>query len=108
LTPPWAGFRAGGTWPRWRGRAPGASRAKGTYFHAQYHRLARRRGKHRAILAVAHSVVVVISHLPRDKRPYSELGPDYFDRLDTARTQQHHVRRLEQLGYTVTRTPAAA
>lgn len=84
------------------------ARSKGTYLHAQYHRLARRRGKYRAILAVAHSVVVIIYHMLRDRRPYADLGADYFDRLDTARTQQHHVRRLEQLGYTVTLSPAAA
>jgi len=84
------------------------ARCKGTYLHAQYHRLARRRGKYRAILAVAHSVVVIIYHMLRDRRPYTDLGPDYFDRLDTARTQQHHVRRLEQLGYTVTLAPVAA
>jgi len=94
---------------RCSGRWPGASPAsKGTYLHAQYQRLARRRGKYRAILAVAHSVVVIIYHMLRDGRPYADLGPDYFDRLDTARTQQHHVRRLEQLGYTVTLAPAAA
>jgi len=57
---------------------------------------------------VAHSVVVIIYHMLRDRRPYTDLGPDYFDRLDTARTQQHHVRRLEQLGYTVTLAPVAA
>jgi len=84
------------------------ARCKGTYLHAQYHRLARRRGKYRAILAVAHSVVVIIYHMLRDRRPYADLGPDYFARLDTARTQQHHVRRLEQLGYTVTLSPVAA
>ncbi len=84
------------------------ARSKGTYLHAQYHRLARRRGKYRAILAVAHSVVVIVYHMLRDRRPYADLGADYFDRLDTARTQQHHIRRLEQLGYTVTLSPAAA
>lgn len=84
------------------------ARCKGTYLHAQFHRLARRRGKYRALLAVAHSVVVFIHHLLPDHRPYADLGADYFERLDTARTQQHHVRRLEQLGYSVTLTPAAA
>ena len=84
------------------------ARSKGTYLHAQYHRIARRRGKHKAVVAVAHSVLVIIYHMLRDKRPYADLGPDYFDRLDTARLQRHHVRRLEQLGYTVTLEPQAA
>jgi transposase len=66
-------------------------------------------GQHnRAILAVAHSVVVIIYYMLRDRRPYADLGPEYFERLDTARLQQHHTRRLEQLGFTVTLTPTAA
>ena len=84
------------------------ARAKGTYLHAQYHRLARRRGKHKAAMAVAHSVLVIIYHLLRDRRPYADLGPDHFDRLDTARVERHHIHRLEQLGYTVTLTPKEA
>ena len=73
---------------------------------AQYRRLSRRRGAHKAVVAVAHSVLVVIYHMLRDQRPYTDLGADYFDRLDTARLERQHVRRLEQLGYTVTLTPA--
>lgn len=84
------------------------ARSKGTYLHAQYHRIARRRGKHKAVVAVAHSVLVIIYHMLRDKRPYADLGPDYFDQLDAARLQRHHVRRLEQLGYTVTLQPQEA
>ena len=41
----------------------------------------------------------------REKKPYTDLGADYFDKLDTSRIQRHHVRRLEQLGYVVTLTP---
>jgi hypothetical protein len=44
----------------------------------------------------------------KDKRPYSDLGADYFDTLDTARIQRHQVRRLEQRGFTVTLTPKEA
>ncbi len=40
--------------------------------------------------------------------PYADLGPDHFDKLDTARLQRHHVRRLKQLGFSVTLQPAAA
>jgi transposase len=76
------------------------------YLVAQYRRLAKRRGLHTAVVAVAHSVLVIIYHLLRDQRPYADLGADYFERLDTARAERHQVRRLEQLGYTVTLTPA--
>jgi transposase len=81
------------------------ARSKGSYLHAQYHRLARRRGKHKAAVAVAHSVLVIIYHVLHTGRPYADLGPDYFDRVDADRLERHHVRRLEQLGYTVTLTP---
>jgi len=83
-------------------------RTKASYFYAQYHRLARRRGKEKAAVAVAHSLLVVIYHVLSTGRPYQELGVDHFDRLNTAHIQRHHVRRLEQLGYTVTLTPIAA
>jgi transposase len=77
-----------------------------TYLAAQYHRLARRKGKRRAVMAVAHSVLVIIYHVLRDKKPYEELGADYLDRLDTEQTQRYYIRRLEQLGYTVELSPA--
>jgi len=76
-----------------------------SYLAAQYHRLARRCGKHKAIVAVCHSLLVVIYHMLRDHRPYQDLGPDYFERLDATRLQRHYVRRLEQLGYDVTLAP---
>ena len=96
----------GDTWLRaMLGEAAWAlSRTKGTYLAAQYHRLARRRGKPKALLALAHSLLVVVYHVLRTKRPYKELGADYFDKLDADRLQRHHVRRLEHLGYDVTLT----
>jgi transposase len=85
-----------------------AARTTGSYYHALFHRLARRRGTHKAILAVAHSVLRTIYYMLRDKRSYVDLGHDYFDKLDSRRIERHHVRRLEQLGYTVTLQPKAA
>ena len=83
------------------------ARSPGTYLHAFYHRLARRRGKPRAMLAVAHSLLVSIYHMLRDQTPYQDLGPDHFDRLHVQRLERHYVRRLEALGFEVqlTSTP---
>ena len=81
------------------------SHTKDNYLSAQYHRLARRLGKKKAIVAVSHSVLVIIYHLLQEKQPYTDLGADYFDKLDTARIERNHIHRLEQLGYTVTLTP---
>jgi hypothetical protein len=82
-----------------------STHTRDTYFAAQMRRLARRRETKRAALAVAHSLLVAIYHVLHDRQPDRELGMDYFDRLETARIQRHHVHRLEQLGYTVTLTP---
>lgn len=84
------------------------SHTKDNYLSAQYHRIARRRGKQKAVVAVSHSVLVILYHVLRDKKPYSDLGADYFDKLDTKRIERHHVPRLEQLGYTVTLAPKEA
>jgi len=81
------------------------ARTTDKYLSAFYHRVARRRGNEIAIMALAHKVLVILYHVLREKKPYSDLGADYFDTLDTSRIQRHHVRRLEQLGYTVMLTP---
>lgn len=83
----------------------GVARSKGTYLHEQYQRIARRRGRNKAAVAVAHSLLVIASHVLREKTPFVDLGPDYFDKLDATRIERHHVRRLEQLGYHVTLLP---
>jgi len=81
--------------------AHGASHTKGTYLSAQYHRLAGRRGKKRAIMAVAHSILVMAYHLIKRQEPYRELGGDYFDQRRPEATAKRLVKRLEQLGYSV-------
>jgi transposase len=84
------------------------SRTKDNYLAAQFHRIARRRGQQKAVMAVAHSVLVILYHMLREGRPYTDLGPDYFEHLEASRIERYHVRRLERLGYTVTLTPAPA
>jgi transposase len=79
--------------------------SKRTYLSAFYHRIARRRGKKRAILAVAHKLLVIIYHVLKTKTPYHEPGEDYFDQMEKIHIQRRSVRRLEQLGYEVTLTP---
>jgi transposase len=64
------------------------ARSPGTYLQALYHRIARRRGKPRAMLAVAHSLLVSIYHMLRDQLPYQDLGPDYFDHLQAQRLER--------------------
>ena len=87
-----------------------ASRKKDSYFQAQYRRLAGRRGKKRAAMAVGHSLLEVIYHLLKNPQlEYRDLGATYFDTLDPQRLCRHLVKRLESLGYEVTiKAPTAA
>jgi transposase len=85
--------------------AHAAARTKHTYLAAQYHRLAARRGKKKAILAVAHSILVIAYHLLLRQEPYRELGGDYFDRIRPEQRAKRHVRALERLGFTVVIQP---
>ncbi len=82
-----------------------ASHTKHTYLSSQYRRLASRRGKKRALVAVGHTILVMIYHLLREGTTYAELGADYFDRLDTERLTRTLVRRLERLGHEVVLKP---
>ena len=75
---------------------------KDSYFRAQYQRLAARRGRKRALLAVAHSLLVVIYHLLKDGTVYQDLGPHHFEERDRQAAARHAVRRLQRLGYSVT------
>ncbi len=88
-------------WAVARNKAP-------NYLTEQYKRIARRRGKYKAAVAVAHSVLVIAYHVLKTGEPYRELGADYFNQLDTDRIQRHHVNRLKALGYEVELTPKVA
>ncbi len=88
--------------------AHAAARTKGTYLAAQYRRLAARRGKSRAAVAVGHAILVIAYHLLRDGTTYRDLGPDYFDRRDRQQVERRLVHRLQNLGYRVTLEPMAA
>ena len=67
-----------------------------------YRRIAARRGAKRAIMAVAHALLVTAYHMLKRKEDYRELGADHFDRIDVNRTRRSLVRRLERLGHKVT------
>lgn len=88
--------------------AQAAVRTKDSYFSALYHRIKARRGAKRALIAVAHAILVTVYHLLRDGTLYQDLGKDFFDRQEgrDALTQRS-VRRLERLGWHVTLEPAA-
>jgi len=81
--------------------AQAASRAKGSYLAAQFRRLAARRGVKRALVAVAHSLLVIIYSLLTRASTYADLGAGYFDERDRQHTTKRLVDRLQRLGYQV-------
>ena len=64
--------------------------------------MASRRGKKRAILAVAHSILVMAYYMILRREPYRDAGAAFFDRLQPEDTARRLVKRLESLGYHVT------
>ena len=84
-----------------------ATRRTQTYLSAQYHRLLRRRGKKKATVAVAHSLLVIAYHILKDGTTYHDLGPDHFDRLRRGRLQERLIAQLEALGLRVSVEPIA-
>lgn len=88
--------------------AHAVGRSKDNYLSTQYRRLASRRGRKRAAVAVAHSILVIAYHLLKNGTVYTDLGADYFDRRNEQHIQRQLVKRLEHLGYKVTVEPLAA
>ena len=88
--------------------AIGASRTD-TFLGERYRRIARRRGKKKAIVAVGRSILITVWHLLADEHAtFVDLGPDHYDnRAGTGRAIRGHIRGLQALGYQVTLHPAA-
>ena len=88
--------------------AIGAARTD-TFLGERYGRIARRRGKNRAIVAVGRSILVIVwALLSDDDAEFIDLGPDYYaSRTNPERKVRQHVRELQALGYSVTLNPAA-
>jgi len=84
-----------------------ATRKKGSYFQAQFHRIRARRGAKKAVVAVAASMLTAAYHMLLRSKPFEDLGADYFDRRDKNKQVGRLVRRLEALGLKVTIETAA-
>lgn len=89
--------------------AEAMSRTKGNYLSAQYARIKGRHGHNKAVLAVAHSILVIAYHVLSRQEPYRELGGDYFiQRQHKEAYQRRLVCQLERMGYDVTLVEKAA
>jgi|SRR5882724_7087938 len=87
--------------------AHAAARSQGTYLSTLYQRLAARRGKKRAIVVVAHSIVASAFPMLSRHEPYRELGANYVDECQHTHLVDRLTRRIERLGYHVTLEPVA-
>ena len=82
-----------------------ASRTKGTFLKARYHRLAARRGKKRAIVAIGRSILVSIWHMLTNHQPYQDLGADYYDQRRKESKVAYLSKQLTRLGFAVQLDP---
>jgi transposase len=91
------------------GEAAAAAGKTDTFLGERYRRIVKRRGKLKALVAIARSILVIVWHLLADPAArYHDLGAGYYtSRIDKNRKMRSHVRQLEALGYTVTLTQAA-
>lgn len=78
-----------------------ASRTKNTYLRDKYHRLAGRRGKKKAVIAIGHKILVMAYHILKDKIGYKELGADYLDKRNKEKVKMYHMNKLVKLGFNV-------
>jgi len=79
-----------------------ASQQKETYLAAQYKRMVKRMGKKKALVAVGHTILVIVWHVMKKKTSYEELGGDYFDRRYKDQQKKRLIKQLESLGLKVT------
>jgi transposase len=81
------------------------SHCKDGYLRTYFHRVKARRGWGRAVVAVAHKLIVIAYHMLKNQTPYRELGGDHFDRLNPERAGKRLIARLERMGYTFQAPP---
>lgn len=85
-----------------------ASRSQDNFLKTRYWRLARRIGRKKALIAVAHQILVIVWHMLTTNTPYQDLGTDWYHNLNNPQRRiDHLVRQLQALGQDVTLTPAA-
>jgi transposase len=91
------------------GEVAAAAAKTDTFLGERYRRIVKRRGKLKALVAVARSILVIVWHLLADPAArYHDLGAGYYaDRIDKGKKARNHIRQLEALGFTVTLAPAA-
>ena len=81
--------------------AQSAVQRKDSFFYAQYQRIAMRRGKKRAKLAVAHSILIAIYYMIKENKEYEELGANFYNKFNKEKKANAYMKKLKELGYDV-------
>lgn len=85
--------------------ARAAIRHKDSYFHTKYTNIAARRGGKRALIAIAHSMLLAIYHILKKKEHFRDLGSNYFTSMNAEKIKNRNIRSLENLGFEVSLVP---
>lgn len=88
--------------------AGSATKNKSSFFHSQYERIAIRRGKKRAKLAVAHSILIAIYYMIKEDKEYKDLGSDFYNKFNKEKKANSYMKKLKELGYDVQITAQAS
>lgn len=78
-----------------------AKKNQNTFFYAQYQRLVVKRGKNRAKVAVAHSILIAIYYMLKENKEYTELGSDFYNKFNKEKKANAYMKKLRELGYDV-------
>lgn len=81
--------------------AQAAVKRKDTFFYAQYQRIAMRRGKKRAILAVGHTMLIAIYYMIKENKEYEDLGADFYNKFNKEKKANAYIKKIKELGYDV-------
>ena len=84
--------------------AKAGKKVKNSFFHAQFERIAMRRGKNRAVVAVAHSMLIAIYHVLKNNTSYRDLGSDYYTKFNREKKINAYLKKLSELGFAVSAT----
>lgn len=81
--------------------AQSAIRKKDSFLYAQYQRISMRKGKKRAIVAVAHTMLIAIYHMINENKEYQDLGADFYNKFNKEKKANAYIKKIKELGYDV-------
>ena len=81
--------------------AQSAVRKKDSFLYAQYQRISMKKGKKRAIVAVAHTMLIAIYHMINENKEYQDLGSDFYNKFNKEKKANAYIKKLKELGYDV-------